>query len=70
MQVKSRMMGSSSTAYKGTVDCFVQTLKNDVHLPFPSLCFFPSTSLLCFDMAEKSYLRSSFDRIEVHRDGE
>jgi hypothetical protein len=55
--VKSRMMGSSSTAYKGTVDCFVQTLKNDVHLPLPHLCFFPSTSLLCFDMAEKSYLR-------------
>jgi solute carrier family 25 uncoupling protein 8/9 len=32
--VKSRMMGSSSTAYKGTVDCFVQTLKNDGLMAF------------------------------------
>jgi hypothetical protein len=31
-QVKSRMMGGS-TAYKGTIDCFVQTFKNDVCAP-------------------------------------
>jgi len=29
MQVKSRMMGGKD-AYKGTIDCFVQTFKNDV----------------------------------------
>lgn len=30
VQVKSRMMGGKGGAYKGTVDCFIQTFKNDV----------------------------------------
>ena len=35
VQVKSRMMGAGQGAYKGTIDCFVQTFKNDVRALIP-----------------------------------
>jgi len=45
-QVKSRVMGDKEGLYKGTVDCFIKTFRNDVSGP-PMLRGFVSSYWTC-----------------------
>lgn len=47
-QVKSRVMGDSIGQYKGTIDCFVKTFRNDVMSFIPPFSFSVVYLLSCF----------------------